>query len=78
MTNVLYAVRFDYVKFNEVSENCVVTSVSERQILFMYFDSCLCKDMEHERELMIVCGLQTKAGTCLGLFYVIGNFVSIT
>lgn len=33
MTNVLYAVRyavrFDYVKFNEVSENCVVTSVSE-------------------------------------------------
>lgn len=30
MTNVLYAVRFDYVKFNEVSENCVVTSDSER------------------------------------------------
>lgn len=30
MTNVLYAVRFDYVKFNEVSENCVVTSVLER------------------------------------------------
>lgn len=30
MTNVLYAVRFDYVKFNEVSENCVVTSVSKR------------------------------------------------
>lgn len=30
MTNVLYAVRFDYVKVNEVSENCVVTSVSER------------------------------------------------
>ncbi len=30
MTNVLYEVRFDYVKFNEVSENCVVTSVSER------------------------------------------------
>ncbi len=29
MTNVLYAVRFDYVKFNEVSEKCVVTSVSE-------------------------------------------------
>lgn len=25
--------------------------------------------MEHERELMIVCGLQTKAGTCLGLFF---------
>ena len=35
----------------------------------MYFDSCLRKDMEHERELMIVCGLQTKAGTCLGLFF---------
>ncbi len=30
MTNVLYEVRFNYVKFNEVSENCVVTSVSER------------------------------------------------